>query len=54
MSAAVPVMEQTTILLMYFHDAILYYHARIFTIEGVTLKHLYVFVENLMIKTMAV
>ena len=34
MSAVVPVMSQTTILFVYFHDAILY--ERIFIIEGNT------------------
>lgn len=54
MPAAMPVMSQTTILLMYFHDAILYDRTCIFTIEGGTLKHLYVFLKNLMTEAMAV
>lgn len=54
MSAAVPVMSQTKILLMYFHDAMLYDHKHIFTIEGGALKQLYVFVKNFMTETMAV
>ena len=52
MSAAVPVMSQTTILLTYFHDSILYDHT--FTIEGNTLKTLNIFVKNLMAEIMAV
>jgi len=52
MSAAVPVMSQTTILLTYFHDSILYDHT--FTIEGNILKTLNIFVKNLMAEIMAV
>jgi hypothetical protein len=52
MSAAVLVITQTTITLVYFHDAILQDH--IFIIERNTLKTLFIFVMSLMTEAMAV